>query len=202
MRVLLVWGSRYGGTEGIAGIIADELTRRGIETTVRPASAGGRPNGYDAMIVGGGLYANRWHKDARRFVRANTAFLRLHPTWFFSSGPLDDSADKGEIPPTREVMTLMERVGALGHATFGGRLAKDVKGFPAQAMAEKMSGDWRNESAIRAWAAEIADALPNARPGQAVDAPAGSFARLVGNCFLDFFLTHFNQGHCFFYLLG
>jgi len=76
--------------------------------------------------------------------------LRHIPVWLFSSGPLDDSADHDAIAPTRDVAVLMERVGALGHATFGGRLSADAKGFPASAMARKRSGDWRNPAAGRA----------------------------------------------------
>ncbi len=30
---------------------------------------------YDAVVVGGGLYAGRWHKDARRFVRRHGRVL-------------------------------------------------------------------------------------------------------------------------------
>jgi hypothetical protein len=73
----------------------------------------------------------------------------------------------------------MERVGALGHVTFGGRLTPDARGFPASAMAKKRSGDWRNPSRIRAWAADIACALPTARPGSIVAQPGGSIVRLV-----------------------
>lgn len=59
----------------------------------------------------------------------------------------------------------MERVGAIGHATFGGRLAPDARGFPAAARAKRLAGDWRNESRIREWAREVARRLPFARPG-------------------------------------
>jgi menaquinone-dependent protoporphyrinogen oxidase len=47
------------------------------------------------------------------------------------------------------VQALMERTGARGHVTFGGRLAPDAKGFPASAMAKKQSGDWRNADQVR-----------------------------------------------------
>jgi hypothetical protein len=75
----------------------------------------------------------------------------------------------------------MERVGALGHATFGGRLAADARGFPASAMAKTRSGDWRNLSRIRAWATDIARVLPTARPGPVVEQPGGSIVRLAAH---------------------
>jgi len=180
MRVLVCWGSKRGGTEGIAKIIGEALQSNGIEAVVTPAAKVGDLSGFDAAIVGGALYANRWHQAARRFVARHVSALRRIPVWLFSSGPLDDSADVGAIPPTKEVAVLMERVGALGHATFGGRLAADAKGFPASAMAKKRSGDWRNRERIERWAADVAQALPTAQPGPAVDPPARSLARLVG----------------------
>jgi hypothetical protein len=74
----------------------------------------------------------------------------------------------------------MDRIGACGHTTFGGRLSADAKGFPAAAMAKKLSGDWRNPELIRAWTHELVRDLPHARPRPAIDPPARSLARLLG----------------------
>lgn len=159
MRVLVVYGSKRGGTEGIAETIADELTRQGVDADVRPAEAARSLDGYDAVVVGGALYATIWHKAARRFVRRHARELRDRPVWFFSSGPLDDSATESEIPPIKSVKRFMDRVGAQGHMTFGGRLAPDAEGFIAHSMAKEHAGDWRDEAQIRAWADAIAAAL-------------------------------------------
>jgi hypothetical protein len=75
----------------------------------------------------------------------------------------------------------MERVGALGHVTFGGRLASDARGFPAAAMAKRLTGDWRNESRITEWARDVARRLPVARPGPVVEQAGSSTARLVAH---------------------
>ena len=150
-----------------------------MDVVLEPASALRDVRGYDAAIVGGALYANRWHRSAYRLVTRNISVLRRIPVWLFSSGPLDGSADLGSIPPTTEVAALMERVGALGHATFGGRLPANAKGFRPHAVAKKHSGDWRNPDRIQAWAAGIAHALPGARPGVGVDPPARSVWRLL-----------------------
>jgi menaquinone-dependent protoporphyrinogen oxidase len=179
MRVLVTWGSTSGGTEGIARTIGDTLQREGFEVDVLPPGAAVKATGFDAAIVGGALYANLWHRAARRFVSRRQRDLRRVPVWFFSSGPLDGSSDREDTRPTPQVQTLMERVGALGHATFGGRLAPDARGFPASAMAKKHSGDWRNLPRIRSWAADIARVLPTARPGRVVEQPGGSILRLV-----------------------
>ncbi|HVV84140.1 MAG TPA: flavodoxin domain-containing protein [Kofleriaceae bacterium] len=184
MRVLVTWGSKRGGTEGIGREIAATLEARGFVVDARPAPMIAGVRDVDAVIVGGGLYANRWQADARRFVGRHLRALRRVPVWFFSSGPLDASADDHRLEPAPEVRTLMERVGAQGHVTFGGRLAPDARGFPARAMAKKSSGDWRNPARIRAWTEEVADALPRARPRPAI-VPAGRpLRRLVGHAVL------------------
>jgi menaquinone-dependent protoporphyrinogen oxidase len=131
---------------------------------VAPARLVGELGDPAAVIIGGAVYASRWHPDARRFVKRHTAELRRRPTYFFSSGPLDDSAAQGEIPPVRGVAKLMARVGARGHVTFGGRLSPEAQGFPASAMAKKSAGDWRDPDRVAAWAREVLSDVRQVRP--------------------------------------
>ncbi len=155
MRVLVSLGSKRGGTAGLAAMIGDALTEAGCEAIVTPAKDVGEVGGVDAVIVAGGLYANRWHRHARRFVRRNASALRGLPVWLVSSGPLDSSAEERDIPPTAQVAKLASRVGARGHVTFGGYLAPDAKGFPASAMAKEKAGDWRSPEHVRRWVATV-----------------------------------------------
>jgi menaquinone-dependent protoporphyrinogen oxidase len=159
MGILVTYGSTRGGTEGLAEMIANNLRDMGFVADVLSAGQVRRLDEYDAVIVGGALYAARWHSASRRFVKRHTADLRQRPTYFFSSGPLDDSASHREIPPVKGVKALMERIGARGHITFGGRLLADAKGFPASAMAKKQSGDWRDQAQIREWTLSVAQQL-------------------------------------------
>ena len=151
MRVLIAFGSKRGGTAGLADMIGDALRAAGCETVVSPATGTYDLTEFDAVIVASALYANRWHRDARRFVRRNTAALCRLPVWLVSSGPLDDSAEQRDIPPTTQVAKLANRIGARGHVTFGGRLSPDARGFPASAMAKTHAGDWRDETHIQRW---------------------------------------------------
>jgi len=179
MKVLVTWGSKRGGTEGIARLLGEALRDEGHRVELLPAGVAASASDFEAAVVGGALYTNRWHPAARRFVARREKLLRGVPVWFFSSGPLDDSASRRVIPPTRQVEVLMERVGAQGHITFGGRLAPDARGFPAGAMAKKHAGDWRVPDRIRTWASEIAQALPAARPGVPMEQPGRSLGRLL-----------------------
>jgi menaquinone-dependent protoporphyrinogen oxidase len=159
MRVLVTYGTKMGGTAGIAEMVGDALTAAGLQVDVRSASERADIGTYDAVIVGGALYNNRWHRHARRFVNRHTDLLRIRPAWLFSSGPLDDSAATGEIEPVAQVQQLLRRVGARGHVTLGGRLAPDAKGFPAGSMAKTRAGDWRDPQRIRFWATTVAQEL-------------------------------------------
>ena len=162
MAVLVAYGSKRGGTEGLAQMLADGLRSEALKVDLAPARQVRDLSGYDAVLVGGALYVGRWYSDARRFVRRNAGALCQRPTWFFSSGPLDSSAAEGDIPPVKGVRALMGRVGARGHATFGGRLAPDAKGYPASAMAKKSSGDWRDQDQVNTWARAVASELRSA----------------------------------------
>ncbi|MBZ4373666.1 flavodoxin domain-containing protein [Corallococcus interemptor] len=162
MRILITSGSKLGGTREIAGLLARVLRDEGFDAETTPPEAVDSVRAYDAVIVGGGLYANRWHRQARRFVHRHLHELRERPVWFFSSGPLDDSASRERIPPTHQVQALMEQVGARGHATFGGRLERDARGFIARSMAREHSGDWRDPERIARWARSVAAELREA----------------------------------------
>lgn len=159
MRILVTYGSKRGGTAGIAEMLGRAFGEQGFQADVRAASDVASLEEYDAVVVGGALYASRWHRAARRFVRHHAEFLRTKPVWLFSSGPLDDSAARNEIPPVAHVRRLMELIRAQGHITFGGRLEPDAKGFIASKMARQHSGDWREPRLIQAWAEGISEAL-------------------------------------------
>ncbi|WP_037560138.1 flavodoxin domain-containing protein [Spirillospora albida] len=162
IRVLVAYGSERGGTAEIAEWIGAALIESGLDPDVRPAGSVMALDGYDAVVLGGALYAARWHRDARRFVRRFAGGLASRPLWLFSSGPLDATAGEGDLEPVRGVAKAARKAGARGHATFGGRLAPDAEGFLASAVAKKSSGDYRDREQVRAWAAGIGGELRRA----------------------------------------
>jgi menaquinone-dependent protoporphyrinogen oxidase len=159
MRVLIAYGSKRGGTAGLARMIGDEFARAGFVVDVRPARQVGSVADADVVVIAGALYAFRWHRDVRHFAKRFTDQLRERPVWLVASGPLDDSAVAGELAPVRQVAAVMDRLGARGQVTFGGRLEPDAKGFPARAMAKKSAGDWRDADHVHRWVAAVVGAL-------------------------------------------
>jgi menaquinone-dependent protoporphyrinogen IX oxidase len=76
MRILITWGSRRGGTAGLGRILGEALTALGHEVVATPAEQVRGLTGFDAVIIGGALYANRWRASARRFVGRHIKELR------------------------------------------------------------------------------------------------------------------------------
>ncbi len=164
--VLVAYGTTNGSTAEIAEAVAGVLRREGLTAEVLPARSVRGVTPYDAVVVGGGLYAGRWHRDARRFVRRYRRDLAGMPLWFFSSGPLDASASEKDIPPVPGVRRLMDRTDVVDHATFGGRLEEGAKGFVARMILRSgKGGDFRDVDAIERWSAQVARELTRAGVG-------------------------------------
>jgi menaquinone-dependent protoporphyrinogen oxidase len=66
MRVLVSYGSKMGGTVGIAELVGNALTDAGFQVDVRPTQEVADLGPYDAVIIGGAV--RHWNRQARRFV--------------------------------------------------------------------------------------------------------------------------------------
>ncbi|SNX56031.1 menaquinone-dependent protoporphyrinogen oxidase [Streptomyces sp. TLI_55] len=158
--VLVAYGTTNGSTAQIAETVADVLNKAGLHAWARPAASVASVADYDAVVVGGGLYAGRWHRQARRFVRRHHRALAEKPLWLFSSGPLDASASEKDIPPVPGVRRAMNRLDARGHVTFGGCLVEGAEGRIAKMIVRSgKGGDFRDFARIEEWAQGIADEL-------------------------------------------
>ncbi|NUO41543.1 MAG: flavodoxin [Streptomyces sp.] len=158
--VLVAYGTTNGSTAQIAETVAEVLNKAGLHAWARPAPSVASVAEYDAVVVGGGLYAGRWHRHARHFVRRHRRALAEKPLWLFSSGPLDASAGEKDIPPVPGVRRAMTRLDARGHVTFGGCLLEGARGRFAQMIVRNgKGGDFRDFALIEEWAQGIADEL-------------------------------------------
>lgn len=188
-KVLVVYGSRHGGTQGIAERVALVLRDQGIEAEV--ASAGNIRDvpDADAVVVGSGVYMGSWLKEPLEFIERNQATLASHPLWLFSSGPLRGStAEKPGEDALENALGPMDGPGSGGRKRIAEITAatnpRDHRVFfgaydpndPPKAMSERLvrmmpaskgllpPGDFRDWDTIDAWAREIAEALVPAAP--------------------------------------
>lgn len=168
MRVLVAYASRHGATAEIAQTIGNELGDMGFAADVRPVSDELAVGTYDAVILGSGIYASHWGKEAVRFGKRHADELRGRPVWLFDSGPIDTSADEGKTTPVKDAVKVAERVDARQHVTFGGQLGPEDVGEFARKMIGKGEttpyGDFRNLDRVRAWARGIAAELRASQP--------------------------------------
>ncbi len=183
-RVQVVYASRHGGTAGIAQRIGEVLRRDGVDAVVVDAVKQPDPSGFDAYIVGSGVYIGSWLKEGVEYLERNQAALGARPVWLFSSGPIPnankplDTSDllTQALGPTdgpgsgghKRIDAISGAIRPRGHRVFLG--AYDPND-PPKTMQERLirlmpavknalpAGDFREWDAIEAWTREIATQL-------------------------------------------
>jgi menaquinone-dependent protoporphyrinogen oxidase len=162
--ILVAFDTKHGSTALIATTIAETLREAGFEVVVSRAKDVAKLDHFDAAIIGSAVYTGRWRGDALKVLRRNEPILASMPVWLFSSGPLDDTTDLDALPVVKDVAPIAQRIGARGHAWFGGSLAVDASGFVEHLMIRNgRAGDWRDLDRVRAWARSVAVALEQPR---------------------------------------
>lgn len=175
MKVLVVYATKHGATAGIAGRIADILTRRGLDVTITPADRAGDVAAYGAYVVGGAAYMTHWLGEVSSFVRHNRRFLAHRPVWLYSSGPIGtDQVDaKGRdvrmASEPKEFAELRDALRPRGTRVFFGAYDPNAdpvgiaerltRHLPASIKGQIPAGDFRDWADIENWASGIADEL-------------------------------------------
>jgi menaquinone-dependent protoporphyrinogen oxidase len=161
MRVLVTAASRHGATAEIAAMIGRALTDAGLEADVKPFVGLRDVAGYNAFVLGSGVYMGRWMGEATEFVQRHGVELLARPVWLFSSGPIGSPDPKPEGNPDG-IVELAASIRARGHRIFPGRLDKGQLGIGERLIigaVHAQEGDFRDQAAIEAWAGEIAAEL-------------------------------------------
>jgi menaquinone-dependent protoporphyrinogen oxidase len=182
--VQVVYASRHGGTAGIAQRIAEVLRTEGADAVVVDAADRPDPSGFDANVIGSGVYIGSWLKEGTEFLERYQSTLAARPVWLFSSGPVRDpsaSADAEDLLTSalgpeqgpgsggrKKIAALSAAIHPRDHRVFLG--AFDPKD-PPKSLQERLvrmmpaakrvlpTGDFREWDAIEAWAREIAEEL-------------------------------------------
>jgi menaquinone-dependent protoporphyrinogen oxidase len=189
LNVQVVCASRHGGTAGIAERIAEVLRASGVDAVVADAADQPDPAGFDAYVIGSGVYMGSWLKEGIEFLDRSQSALAGKPVWLFSSGPLPPSSKSGEesdrltsaLGPEdgpgsggrKKIAALAGIIQPRDHRIFFGAFDPED---PPRAMAERLvrlvpgskkilpTGDWREWEAIEAWAREIGQELTTRVP--------------------------------------
>ncbi len=164
-KILVAFGSKYGATAGIAEKIGEVLRESGFSVDIKPADAAGDLNGYDAVILGSGVYAGGWLKTAADLLKKQEKVLATLPVWLFSSGPTG-KGDPLELVKDWQfpemLQPIADRINPRGISLFQGAMDLDKLNFAEKLIIKAMKGplgDFRNWEAITAWAESIAASL-------------------------------------------
>ena len=97
MKIIIIYASKYGTTEKVAGMIAGKLKETNEVTLV---SLKGNPNpdisGFELVILGTPIYAGQANKKMKTFCLANQAVLLQKKTGLFVCGMEIDRAKRAK----------------------------------------------------------------------------------------------------------
>lgn len=164
-RVLVTYASKYGSTTEIAERIGQILKRAGLDVDVLPVEQTGALDRYQAVVLGSGVYAGHWLKEAATFLRENEALLARQPVWLFSSGPTGtgdpiEILDGWRFPHDQHA--VIERIRPRDIVVFHGKIDPNALHLGDKFIIKALNarvGDYRDWQAIEAWAGRIAQAL-------------------------------------------
>jgi menaquinone-dependent protoporphyrinogen oxidase len=125
MKALVVYGTRWGGTVGVAEKIGDSL--REANYTVDVVDARRNPSKadlYDLVVVGSGIRADSWTKEALQFLKENAPILRIRKTALFVSCQMADRKEEEarEKAKRKYLVKISEKYGLnpISYGFFGG----------------------------------------------------------------------------------
>ena len=97
MRALVIYGTRWGGTVKIAEKIGSALNDEGYIADVFNAKK--KPQNvdqYDLVIIGSGIRADKWTKEALNFIEKNIELLMTKKTALFVSCQMADGGKESQ----------------------------------------------------------------------------------------------------------
>ena len=160
MKVLVSAASKHGATAEIARAIGETLTEAGLEVVVLSPDAVTTLDGYDAVVLGSGIYVGHWMDTAKNLVERHSAALASRPVWLFSSGPIGDPPKLVEEPA--DIAEIIEATHARDHRLFAGKVDTAVLGLGERVILKAVrapEGDFRPWADVREWASVIATDL-------------------------------------------
>lgn len=163
-RVLVVFATRSGCTQGIGLAIARSLEKGGLVVQVHPAFDAPDPSGFDAVIVGSGVRGAQWHQAARDWVIRHADALTVRPVAFFTVGLEITGGFAKEAEVRGYTDGLLERAGIqpVGIGLFAGWFEPRRFSVVERAILHSLNaplGDHRDWRAIEAWTDTVAPRL-------------------------------------------
>ena len=163
-RLLVAYASKAGSTAEVAAVIARKLADAGLAVDLRRARNVRSVDGYQAVIVGSAIRAGQWLGDASTFVTTHRGALAQRKTAFFTlcmtlqqDTPGNREKVAGYLKPVREALEpdWIE--------FFAGKMECRRLALGPRLIVKAMKvreGDFRNWTAIGAWADRLVKEMP------------------------------------------
>ncbi len=166
MTVLVAYATAHGSTEGVAEVIAQQLSTAGVAVDLRAAEDVADVHFYDAAILGSAIHNGRWLTPTSRLL---TEFVddRRRPLWLFSVCTVGETTSflgSRLSRLARRARKLPPDVAAVGapHRFFAGVIEKshwNLVGRLFFLVTGGRYGDHRDWGDIERWAKQIGATL-------------------------------------------
>jgi menaquinone-dependent protoporphyrinogen oxidase len=174
MNALVAFGTRYGSTERVAKEIAAALSSKGIDVKVLDLRSKNKEmvSSYQMVVIGSGILAGSWSKEAQRFLEVNKDNLKGRKVALFACcGDVEFKREQAAEWKKKYVEDVGTKYGIepTSTALFGGVLDFEQYGFLVKAILKNTKKiieergadpakpyDFRNWDEIREWAESLA----------------------------------------------
>ncbi len=162
-KVLVLYATRAGSTAEVADVIGRKLSEGGWSVDVEDVKTARDLRGYQAVVIGSAIRMGSVLPEVQEFVRARRAELKTLAVAYFvvcmamqEDTPKNRAEANGYLDPLRSEVKPVEVglfAGKVDYSKLGAgtRLMAKMAGLPA--------GDYRNWTAIEAWAGALAAKL-------------------------------------------
>lgn len=163
-KVLVVYGTATGCTEGVARYIGDAIAEAGNAVDIVPAKDDPDPAGYDAVLVGSGVRAGSWHAPVKEWVTRRAEALKAGRTAFFTAClTLASEPEKtAEVRAYTDALMAETGVEPVDVGLFAGWNEPKRFSLIERTILKLMKapqGDFRDQAAIASWARDVSVSL-------------------------------------------
>jgi menaquinone-dependent protoporphyrinogen oxidase len=165
-KVLIAYASKCGSTGEVAQAIAEELNQAGFSVDVSLVQTVKNLDGYQAVVLGGAARMGKLLPAAAQFAEKYRADLGRMPAAYFTTGVTmitDTTENRLQAAGYLEPLCQVRQPVATG--LFAGKVDHTKMEFPFNFLmsfvkeGQMVDGDYRDWTAIRAWARELAPKL-------------------------------------------
>ncbi|WP_220681360.1 flavodoxin domain-containing protein [Methanofollis formosanus] len=167
-RILVAYASRYGSTEEIARVIADEIRALGYEVDCMNVMEVEDVRPYAAVVAGSPIYMGKWLPEAVDLAKQFRIALNERPLAVFAVGySMKEEDDLIRKSARASMNELRMYVHAQVEGFFAGKFDPDgmsTSDLQIMKMAGAAPGDARDWTAVRNWARALPSVLFTLEP--------------------------------------